>query len=180
MANQLSYQNTINLRQRRTQRQPSSLQPSSLQQSERNPIYLYQMFREYNNNSQNNNLTQEQLYRYELFYIQSSGCTCSECYERVMYITEEIDKLQKKPIKPNIVKNIKKVKTNKECCICLSCDSDCESYLLPCRHEIHVECLDDWFKYNHTCPICRKDFNKMNGYNFCGRTNISSNISNNS
>lgn len=26
---------------------------------------------------------------------------------------------------------------------------------LPCFHLFHVTCIDDWFKYNHICPICR-------------------------
>ena len=126
------------------------------------------MFSQYNNlnNTIQSNISQEQLYRCELIYIQACGCVCSQCTERIRYITDELDKLQRKPIKDNIVNNFKKIKTKKECCICLTCDSDSESYILPCKHVLHVECLNDWFKYNHTCPICRKDFNEMD--NICG------------
>lgn len=29
---------------------------------------------------------------------------------------------------------------------------------LPCKHFFHTDCVDLWFnKYNHNCPVCRKD-----------------------
>jgi hypothetical protein len=30
---------------------------------------------------------------------------------------------------------------------------------LPCRHEFHVACVDEWLKIRHTCPLCRHSIN---------------------
>lgn len=45
-----------------------------------------------------------------------------------------------------------------ECTICLDefvIDDDLK--LLDCGHSFHIECIDDWFKRNISCPICRQD-----------------------
>ena len=107
-------------------------------------------------------LSTENLYRLELIYIQRLGCECSKCSERTRMLLDEIDKLQSKPLHVNIVNNFTKQNTDEPCCICMTGDSSTESYTLPCNHIMHVNCLDTWFIHNHTCPICRADFNKLN------------------
>ena len=104
-------------------------------------------------------LSTENLYRLELIYIQRLGCECQNCSERIRYLLDEIDKLQSKPIHANIVNNFTKQHTNEPCCICMTGDSQKQSYTLPCNHIMHVDCLDTWFLHNHTCPVCRTDFN---------------------
>ncbi|XP_049401614.1 RING-H2 finger protein ATL40-like, partial [Solanum stenotomum] len=46
-----------------------------------------------------------------------------------------------------------------ECSICLSIIEDGELVrVLPnCKHNFHVECIDKWFNYHSTCPICRTE-----------------------
>lgn len=43
-----------------------------------------------------------------------------------------------------------------ECCICLENidDTDCKK-LDNCEHVFHKDCINEWFKNNVTCPICR-------------------------
>ncbi|GLE01396.1 hypothetical protein PINS_up010226 [Pythium insidiosum] len=43
------------------------------------------------------------------------------------------------------------------CCICLlDYDLDDELRLLPCGHDFHVPCVDEWLARNASCPTCRK------------------------
>ncbi|KAG0478129.1 hypothetical protein HPP92_012848 [Vanilla planifolia] len=44
-----------------------------------------------------------------------------------------------------------------ECAVCLSELTDGEvARLLPrCHHTFHLACIDTWFLFNSTCPICR-------------------------
>ncbi|KAJ1297210.1 hypothetical protein BS78_01G360300 [Paspalum vaginatum] len=44
-----------------------------------------------------------------------------------------------------------------ECAVCLAEISDGErGRLLPgCGHRFHVACIDQWFRANSTCPLCR-------------------------
>jgi hypothetical protein len=32
---------------------------------------------------------------------------------------------------------------------------------LPCDHSFHCECVDEWLKINKTCPLCRRDIDKV-------------------
>ncbi|GFN79937.1 RING finger protein 38 [Plakobranchus ocellatus] len=44
------------------------------------------------------------------------------------------------------------------CVVCM-CEFEDRQLLrvLPCSHEFHVECVDEWLKANRTCPVCRHD-----------------------
>jgi hypothetical protein len=48
---------------------------------------------------------------------------------------------------------------NDECSICLSKLSklaiSSKSHTLSCNHTYHKHCIDEWFKNNSTCPLCR-------------------------
>ncbi len=48
---------------------------------------------------------------------------------------------------------------NEECSICLSTLSkfaiSSKSHTLACNHTYHKDCIDEWFKTNSTCPLCR-------------------------
>jgi len=42
---------------------------------------------------------------------------------------------------------------------CLICHNDYKYnsivYILNCNHIYHKDCLDKWYEYKKTCPICR-------------------------
>uniref|UniRef100_A0A1A7YTK5 RING-type domain-containing protein n=2 Tax=Iconisemion striatum TaxID=60296 RepID=A0A1A7YTK5_9TELE len=45
---------------------------------------------------------------------------------------------------------------NTQCQICFCDYADGEKLrMLPCFHDYHVQCIDQWLKDNTTCPICR-------------------------
>jgi hypothetical protein len=39
-----------------------------------------------------------------------------------------------------------------ECSICLEKGLDCE---LPCRHQFHRKCIENWIEFKPSCPACR-------------------------
>jgi len=44
------------------------------------------------------------------------------------------------------------------CMICLSEKEVGESVrTLPCLHDFHIDCIDQWLRSNRTCPICKTD-----------------------
>tara|TARA_B100001758_G_scaffold36350_2_gene27638 strand:- start:706 stop:1149 length:444 start_codon:yes stop_codon:yes gene_type:complete len=43
------------------------------------------------------------------------------------------------------------------CSICLD-DSKKNIKTLLCGHEFHQSCIEEWFKVEQTCPLCRDDF----------------------
>merc|ERR1719204_1985854 len=45
-----------------------------------------------------------------------------------------------------------------EDCRCAICQEKItEGKQLPCRHIFHLKCLQDWMRYRHICPVCRKE-----------------------
>ncbi|KAI3687255.1 hypothetical protein L1987_80949 [Smallanthus sonchifolius] len=46
-----------------------------------------------------------------------------------------------------------------QCCICLvEYEDGDEVRVLPCHHEFHKTCIDEWLKNVHRiCPVCRDD-----------------------
>ncbi|MES1911951.1 MAG: hypothetical protein MHM6MM_004307 [Cercozoa sp. M6MM] len=46
------------------------------------------------------------------------------------------------------------------CSVCLSGFSvGDEVRVLPCEHEFHAACCDNWLRIRSTCPLCRRDIN---------------------
>ncbi|XWS56822.1 hypothetical protein CRYUN_Cryun09bG0118600 [Craigia yunnanensis] len=45
------------------------------------------------------------------------------------------------------------------CCVCLNEAEDGERLrrLPRCNHCFHVDCIDAWFEYHFTCPLCRNE-----------------------
>uniref|UniRef100_A0A1J3DKU6 E3 ubiquitin protein ligase RIE1 n=1 Tax=Noccaea caerulescens TaxID=107243 RepID=A0A1J3DKU6_NOCCA len=45
-----------------------------------------------------------------------------------------------------------------ECCICLTKYKDKEEVRkLPCSHEFHLKCVDQWLRIISCCPLCKQD-----------------------
>jgi len=76
----------------------------------------------------------------------------------------------KKPVSKQALSKLKKFKMSEKyfkknkngqteqptCCVCLSdIVLNEETLLLPCGHMFHPKCINDWFKNNNTCPVCR-------------------------
>ena len=51
------------------------------------------------------------------------------------------------------------IHSNVTCPICMLSKSN---WCLPCQHHFHHNCLQKWFKFNKSCPNCRKHFNFIN------------------
>jgi len=51
---------------------------------------------------------------------------------------------------------------NKRCAVCL-CDYEPEDQVrhLPCDHLFHPDCIQEWFKANAKCPVCKFDLNSL-------------------
>lgn len=93
---------------------------------------------------------------------------CGCCYKVNMSINSRITNPTTRQIN-NIVSTFEKTRTPTEivCCVCLENRIDTNDttklwYKLPCSHEIHVECLDTWFKRTLSCPVCRNNFAQTN------------------
>jgi len=46
------------------------------------------------------------------------------------------------------------------CAICLEeyTDTNKKICILPCNHTFHKQCIEEWWKKEHTCPFCRRNF----------------------
>ena len=48
-----------------------------------------------------------------------------------------------------------------KCSICLdNFKRGIKGCKLPCGHLFHEECIKDWLKVDHICPVCRTEFDK--------------------
>lgn len=49
-------------------------------------------------------------------------------------------------------------KPEQECLICMSeYEKNDQLKMLPCFHQFHAQCIDQWIKGNASCPVCRVD-----------------------
>lgn len=63
----------------------------------------------------------------------------------------EIDNLRSYPLDPEVNEQI-------SCVVCISIMENGEVVrVLPCEHEFHAACVDEWLRTNRTCPLCRQD-----------------------
>lgn len=46
--------------------------------------------------------------------------------------------------------------TEDQCLICLESLNSNKTETFPCNHTFHRNCLEEWFKTERTCPLCRK------------------------
>jgi hypothetical protein len=53
-------------------------------------------------------------------------------------------------------KNNETIRTEDQCLICLENLSSNKTETFPCQHTFHRVCLEEWFKTERTCPLCRK------------------------
>jgi hypothetical protein len=48
--------------------------------------------------------------------------------------------------------------SSEECAVCMESFGPGEEVrVLPCNHEFHVACVDQWLRMRSTCPLCRSD-----------------------
>ena len=90
----------------------------------------------------------------------------SELFEAIQRSLAEAPRQQAPPAAVEVVKNLprKTWKANAgrgphepdECPICLAPHEEGdEMSVLPCKHELHTECLMPWLKQTNSCPLCR-------------------------
>ncbi len=45
-----------------------------------------------------------------------------------------------------------------QCSICIEAFIEAENIkILPCLHQFHSNCVDDWLMRKTTCPVCKYD-----------------------
>ena len=55
---------------------------------------------------------------------------------------------------PNIIAIRVYIDEENECCICM--DKNTNDWVnIPCGHAFHRECISQWLRTSHTCPVCR-------------------------
>ena len=71
--------------------------------------------------------------------------------------------IEKLPIEEMSLSNFKKLNNNEKKCVI--CFSDFKLYdkliRLPCLHLFHKDEIEEWFKSNKTCPICKIDIEEI-------------------
>ena len=49
------------------------------------------------------------------------------------------------------------------CSICIESFTEAELVkILPCFHQFHSKCVDDWLLRKSTCPVCKYDIGEFN------------------
>ncbi|GFO27140.1 RING finger protein [Plakobranchus ocellatus] len=68
------------------------------------------------------------------------------------------DKIQEIPTR-QFSRGAERSGSDQTSCVFCICDFKDKQLLriLPCFHEFHAECVDEWLKTHHTCPVCRHD-----------------------
>lgn len=61
------------------------------------------------------------------------------------------------PVRIHVMVEIGNDETATQCSICLSgLEEGDELKVIPvCKHGFHPECIEKWFKYHPSCPLCR-------------------------
>ncbi|KAJ1380135.1 Zinc finger, RING-type [Sesbania bispinosa] len=78
-----------------------------------------------------------------------------------MVMEESMRETQMVPASKIAIESLQKVKlqegaTMERCSICLmEFDVGTEVSSMPCKHVYHHECLVQWLKTSHVCPLCR-------------------------
>lgn len=71
------------------------------------------------------------------------------------YCIYKIDDIRsKKILKKKIIKERKKIVSNKICVICQDDYKKEKCYKLYCNHEYHKKCIMEWIKVKPKCPLC--------------------------
>lgn len=64
--------------------------------------------------------------------------------------------LEKVKLKVNNDKTDNNDETSERCCICLvNFEQDEDVSKMPCHHVYHRDCIIQWLRINHVCPLCR-------------------------
>ena len=75
---------------------------------------------------------------------------------------EEINQNNRININQNNINQSKlkiiKLKSSENCSICFE-DIILEEnlYQIPCRHNFHIKCINEWLEKKDTCPLCRSN-----------------------
>lgn len=95
------------------------------------------------------NKTQKEIYHCDKCGICRVGCDgfykhcdkCNMCWDKKAFYNHPCTIDQK----------------DSECLICLEETWESQDFhILQCGHNYHTNCLEEWFKNNYTCPICKK------------------------
>ena len=90
-----------------------------------------------------------------IYNTTSNSCTCPDFIHRKTVCKHMIF------IKNNKVSNnIIDIKDNDKF-TCLICFNNCEKKTFKCdncNRYYHISCINEWFKYNNSCPVCRKKY----------------------
>lgn len=74
----------------------------------------------------------------------------------IAYLIEDPNGLTKEQINTLPTRDFCKIDQLKTCSICITEYTESSKIrILPCGHEYHDECIDQWLSENDSCPICR-------------------------
>ncbi len=97
-----------------------------------------------------------------------------ELLEKLQILKQEIQQLlgqeieqqllQKLQCDQNLIQRLEETieqKLQQECCICLEKIDNNNCFRTPCKHLFHINCLEEWLRNKHTCPMCRRGLNEI-------------------